>query len=218
MAGDVVHHWSTLDLAFDAVYTGYLGSGEDVQIVSALLEHCGKNALLYVDPAMADNGRLYTGFTPDYVRSMAELCKKADIVMPNCTEAAMLLGETYHEGIITRAYAASLLKGLQKLGANAALLTGISFEAGQIGSAFLGANGSLCEVMTDKIEGSYHGTGDLFASVVVGSLVKGKGLLKSAQLAAAFVSKAIEKTIEEGGDKRHGLCFEYALELLMAER
>ena len=126
-------HWKKEGLTFDAIYTGYLGSFEQIELVEKMFETLGdEKTELIVDPAMADHGKLYYGFTPEFALRMGKLCGKADLILPNLTEACFMLGEAYPESY-DRAYIQSLLKKLCALGAKKAALTGVSYEEGKVG-------------------------------------------------------------------------------------
>ena len=131
----IAAHWKKEGITFDAIYTGYLGSFEQIDLVGQFFDQFGgKDTLVYVDPAMADNGVLYTGFTPEFAKEMGKLCGKADVIVPNLTEASFMLGIDYVGDQYDEAYIKDLLKRLTGLGCRTAVLTGISFEPGKIGA------------------------------------------------------------------------------------
>ncbi len=206
----IARHWKSLRLTFDAVYTGYLGSPRQLKIVSDLIdEFRGPETLVCVDPVMADNGRLYPAFGPDFPAGMAKLCSKADLIVPNLTEAALLLGEKYREGPYRKEEIENLLRRLSALGPRRAVLTGVWFRPGKLGcAAYDAADGKTSYAMADKIPGFYHGTGDIFASALLGALLNGLPLDKAAQSAVDFTSGAIRRTFEAGTDSRFGVDFE----------
>ena len=153
----IADHWKDQGFAFDAVYTGYLGSFRQVDIVKRYFRDFGTGAKIIVDPAMADNGKLYAGFGPDFPAKMAELLEGADLVLPNLTEACFLLGEEYREEY-DRAYITRILEGLLKKGAKTAALTGVSFEKGRLGVVSLdAASGDFSEYYTEHLPVSFHG-------------------------------------------------------------
>lgn len=208
----IAGHWKDLGLDFDAIYTGYLGSPEQINIVGRFIDTFRRpGTLVIVDPAMADMGKLYPGFRPDFPSLMAELCGKADVVVPNITEAAMMLGKEYMgEGYDSR-YIESLCHGLIKLGAKNAVLTGVSFRENELGAACCGDDRKVEYVSTERMPGMYHGTGDVYASALTAALVKGFSLKDSALIAAKFTVESIRCTIEDGSDIRFGVDFERAL-------
>ena len=128
-------HWKKEGITFDAIYTGYLGSFEQIELVGKFFDDFGgENTLVYVDPAMADHGVLYPGFTPEFAKEMGKLCGKADVIVPNITEASFMLGVDYVGDDYDEAYIKKMLKDLTGLGCKTAVLTGISFEEGKIGA------------------------------------------------------------------------------------
>ncbi len=204
-------HWRAAGIAFDAVYTGYLGSLEMIATVKAIMEsNLRPGGLRVVDPAMADNGRLYAGFSPEYARAMGELCGSADIALPNITEACFMTGTPYDEGIAEdRSRVEALLDRVASLGSKSVVLKGAAFEPGRLGVA-VRRDGATRVYLRKKLPKSYHGTGDIFASALVGSLMRGKSLYDAARVAADFTAACIENTM---GDDAHwyGVKFEKLL-------
>ncbi len=213
----IADHWEKEGFRFDALYTGYLGSGEQLRIVEDYFRRFGGSALKLVDPVMGDNGRLYAGFTPDFARRMAGLCGHADVIMPNLTEAAYLLDRPYPEpGSYTEAEIRDILKALCGLGAGTAVLTGVSFREGEIGFMSLnGATGETDAYFHARVNASFHGTGDIFASVVTGALMRGLSLGESLRLAADYTAECIRITAEDPDGIRYGVYFEALLPRLM---
>ncbi len=209
----IARHWKSLSLHFDAIYTGYLGSFEQLEIVSKVIDsfRC-KDTLIYMDPVMADRGRLYPSFRPDFPEGMAKLCEKADIILPNLTEAAFLVGEPYREGPYSKKYIEGLLRRLAALGPKKIVLTGVWDEPEHLGCAVYDAESNCVGYAMGKwIEGSYHGTGDVFASALLGALMNGMPLLQSAQKAVDFTVGSIRRTRTAGTDVRFGVNFEAGL-------
>lgn len=209
----IAKHWKSLGLTFDAIYTGYLGSFEQLGVVSRLIdEFRGPDTLVCVDPVMADNGALYPAFGPDFPRGMAQLCRRADIIVPNLTEAALLLGRDYREGPYSGEEIEGTLRGLSALGPTRIVLTGVWSRPEKLGCASFDARTQTIRTEeTDRIAGSYHGTGDVFASALLGSLLNGFFLEQSAQTAADFTAGSIRRTREAGTDVRFGVNFEAGL-------
>ena len=207
----IVDHWESLGISFDAMYTGYLGSFEQIDIVSDIFDrfNTGSNFVL-VDPAMADNGILYGGFSPDFPKGMAQLCAKADIIVPNLTEAAFMLGEDFVADGYDKAYIEDLLKKLRNLGAPNVVLTGVSLEEGKLGVAAYDGS-SISYYFRDQIEGYYHGTGDVYASSFLAAYVKKKDLVEAAAIATDFTVSCIELTAKEDSERRYGVNFEECL-------
>lgn len=210
----IVAHWKTLDLHFDALYTGFLGSFEQIDIVSRLFDDLkSDDTLVLVDPVMADNGQMYAIFTPDFAQGMARLCGKADIIVPNLTEAAFMLGEEYKPGPYSKEYIERLLIRLSReLGPKKVVLTGVYFTEDRLGAACYDADAnSFGYAFTERVEGYYHGTGDVYASALLSALENGFALDKAIGLAADFTVEAIRRTKEAGTDLRFGVNFEESI-------
>lgn len=211
----VAKHWNNEGILSSAVYTGYLGSKEQVNLViDAINLVKSKEALIIVDPAMADNGALYGGFPDDFPLEMLKLCKKADVLVPNITEACMLLGKDYFVGPYTKEFIEELLEELYDLTGAKIILTGVWLDQKRIGAACYD-NGIIDYVFSERIDASYHGTGDVFASTLVAGIMNNKSLKESAQIAADFTFNAIKTTQILQPDKNYGVCFENELPKLM---
>ena len=207
----IAEHWLTENIEYDAIYTGYLGSFEQIEIVKRFFELFRKqNTLIYVDPAMADNGKLYTGFTPEFALKMGELCSVADVIVPNITEACFMLGEPYQEGPYTREYIDGLLDRLaEKIGAPQIVLTGVMYDKEKIGAAIYDTRtGERGYASTHYLPYSMHGTGDVYASAVLGALMNGYNLQDAAQIAADYTVESMEETYRTRDDLRYGVNFE----------
>lgn len=206
----IARHWKSLGLRFDGIYTGYLGSYEQLEIVSGLFdEFGGGSSLICVDPVMADNGVLYPSFRPDFPKGMLQLCKKADVVVPNLTEAALLLGEPYREGPYTKEYVGDMLKKLSETGPRRVVLTGVYFDEKSLGcAAYDRETGEIGYALAERVEGYYHGTGDVFASALLGALLNGFPLSEAARAAVDFTEGSIARTHGAGTDVRFGVNFE----------
>lgn len=213
LTGDIpaiLKHWRSLGLRFDCIYTGFLGSFEQLRIVSELFdEFRDENTLVCADPVMADNGKLYASFGQDFPAGMAELCRRADLILPNLTEAALLLGEPYREGPMSREDTDALLRRLSDLGPKKVVLTGVSFEENRLGCAVYDRDsGETGCAFAPRIPGGYHGTGDVFASALIGALLNGFPLRRAAQIAVDFTCGSIRRTFEAKTDVRYGVNFE----------
>lgn len=209
----IVAHWKTLGFKLDAIYTGYLGSFEQLRLVSMLIEELAdKDTLILMDPVMADNGKLYPGFVPEFAQGMAKLCAKADIIVPNLTEAAFILGEEYVGTDYSKGYIEELLKKLTALGPKKAVLSGVSFEKGKLGAAAYDSDsGEYCYYFADEIEGYYHGTGDVFGSALLAAVLNGKTLAETIKVAVDFTVGSIARTKAAGTDVKYGVDFENGL-------
>lgn len=210
-------HWASLDLQFDAIYSGFLGSFEQIAIVKEFVRSFRKEECLFIaDPAMADNGKMYPIFDMDFAREMAGLCAMADIIVPNFTEAAFMLGEEYVEGPYTKEYVEGLLHRLADMGPGKVVLTGVYFENDRLGAAtYEKQSGEISYAFADTVEGYYHGTGDVYASALTGAILNGFSLADSAAIAVEFTRGSIQRTKDAGTDIRFGVNFEAGLPALM---
>lgn len=188
-------HWCKEGIHFHAIYTGYLGSIRQIGYVKDIFaETADPECTKIVDPAMADNGNLYSIFDMDYVEAMKGLCAKADYVVPNITEASFLTGIEYKTEY-DRAYIDSLLAGLTALGCPNVILTGVSYAPGKTGVVVY-ENGEYAYYEHDKLANSCHGTGDIYASAFVGALVRGKSAYDAAKIAADYTVECIKYTAQ----------------------
>ena len=209
----IAAHWRSEGIKFDAIYTGYLGSTKQIDFVADILETMGNETCVRViDPAMADNGKLYVGFDDAYVAAMRKLCTKADVLLPNITEACFLTGEEFKTEY-DRAYIDALLEKLVAMGVKTVVLTGVSYRKDKTGVVVYD-HGVYHYYEHRKIEKGCHGTGEVYASAFVGELIQGKSLNDSARIAADYTVECIENT---QGDPTHwyGVKFETALASLM---
>lgn len=209
----ITRHWESLGIDFDGIHTGYLGSYEQIQIVKEFFTAFRKpETLAMVDPAMADNGKMYAAFDMAFAREMAGLCAVSDIMVPNLTEAAFILGREFREGPYTKEYIEELLHALADLGPSKVVLTGVCLDDVQLGAACLDKeSGEISYAFADKIQGYYHGTGDVYASVLLSALLRGKSLGQAIRIAVDFTCAAIARTKQAGSDIRFGVNFEAGL-------
>lgn len=212
---EIKKRWEEENIRFDAIYTGYLGSKRQIDLVKMFFrDMLTDGGMRIVDPAMADHGKLYKGFDMEYVEQMKTLCREADILLPNITEAAML---TNRECILekhTKEYIDDLLKGLGELGARYIVLKGIKNEENRISVIVYDAREQTQESYTTTlINKASHGTGDCFASVFTGCLLQERSRLESAKIAADFIVDALLATKP---DHWYGVSFEKALPKLIA--
>lgn len=213
----VAAHWKREKIGFDAIYTGYLGSFEQLKLVSEFIDgfRTPEN-LVFIDPVMADNGKLYPGFTPQFAREMAGLCGRADVIVPNLTEAAFLLDRPYRGEGYDEAYIRELLKRLAGLGAKQAVLTGVSFAPGELGvMGYDARRDEFFSYFHRHLDASFHGTGDIFSSAAVGALMRGFPLEKALALAADYTVDCIECTMNSPGHVWYGVEFERAVPNLL---
>ena len=209
LTGDIpaiLSHWKTLGLQFDCIYSGYLGSIEQIQLVEDIKNSFLKDGGLFiVDPVMGDSGNLYAGFTDAFVEKMRKLCRQADYILPNVTEACYLAqipypanGETYPTQMV--------LSRLQTLCARP-IVTGIH-QGADILVSYLDENGVTQNRTDENVPGFFCGAGDVFASAFIGVLLCGKTEKQAIDLAAQFTTSAIKRSAVEVPDKRYGLNFE----------
>ncbi len=208
-----LEHWEGLELSFDGVYTGYLSSPEQAGLAREAVEKLKKTGgLALVDPVLGDGGRLYRSVTPELVRAMKELCRHADVITPNLTEAAVLLGR---EMVELPGDGQELARLLSDGAARSVVVTGVIPETGRIGAAWFDRESGQAGIYAGKrITGEYPGTGDLFAAVLTGSLVRGDGLEAGAVRAVDFVRRCVECTQTLEAPRREGVVFEPLLNLL----
>ena len=207
-------HWNSENIRFDAVYTGYLGSVRQIDIVKSIIDSTAKEgAPIIIDPAMADNGKLYYGFDDVFVSAMRTLAAKADYILPNITEASLLTGMEYREKY-DEAYVEALIKGLTSLGAKNVVMTGVSYRDGFTG-VVVHENGVPRYYEHKRISGGCHGTGDIYASAFAGAFENGIGAYDAAVIAADYTVKCIENT-QGHSDHWYGARFEGALPFLIS--
>ena len=213
----IAEHWKKYNLKFDAVCTGYLGSIDQINIMKKFFEIFGKDdTVIFVDPVMGDNGKMYAGFTMEFVEKMKGLCACADVITPNITEASLLLGDEYKDKGYNKEDIEKVLKRLANLGAKKIILTGICFSQNEQGTAFYDStNGSMGFYMTENIPGIFHGTGDLFSAAAAGMLVNGGSIESACKTAADFVVESIKATLPEKEKYWYGVSFEKALPMLI---
>lgn len=211
----IMAHWRAMHLRFDAVYTGYLASAEQVGLVGALLDGMDERpALTLIDPVMGDNGALYAGFSDAFPQTMRALCGRADVLTPNVTEACLLTGTAYSP-VQDAAQTRRLLERLLELGCRAAVLTGLRVD-GDMAVAALQRDGTGTLVRTSYIPEVFHGTGDLFASTCAGALVQGAPLEHAVRLAADYVALTLRRTVQAPDRRWYGVNFQETLPELMA--
>ena len=206
-------HWQKEGIAFDAIYTGYLGNAEQIAYIKQLFATMGKpGCVRFVDPVMADSGVLYPGFDENHVAAMKELCCLADVILPNVTEGALLTGMEYRE-TYDRAYVEEMAGKLAQLGPRTVIITGVGFTGERTG-VFVFENSVPYYYEHDKIETLCHGTGDVFASSFVGAAMRGMPTEQAAKLAADFTYQCVLNTHTDK-DHWYGVKFETVLKDLI---
>lgn len=211
----IEHHWQQEGIRFQAVYTGYLGSARQIEMVQDICQNLlvpgGKKI---VDPAMADRGELYPVFDMDFVQEMKKLVGKGDIVLPNITEASLLTDTEYREEY-DEEYICGLVDGIHRLGAGTVVLTGVSYDAQSTG-VLVSEQGKQTYYRHELLDRGCHGTGDVYASSFVGAYMHGKPVPEAARIAADYTLACIKNTLDDP-DHWYGVKFEPVLgELIKA--
>lgn len=204
-------HWQSLGLRFDAIYTGFMGSREQMALTAEfLLTFRRPGCPAVVDPVMGDHGRPYRTYTPDMCAAMGELAALADVITPNRTEAALLLGEDCESiSLKTEADCRRWAEALSLDGRRSVVLTGVSLEPGRVGAACFDRDTGCTDFASAPLApGQFHGTGDLFSSVLAGALVRERSLIEAAQMAADFTSLCAARTGKQDIPRREGIDFE----------
>ena len=209
----IAEHWKELKLDFNAIYSGYLGSKEQIKAVEKIIDMFPADFVL-VDPVMGDNGVLYDGFSYEFISEMKKLIKRADVIVPNVTEASLLTDTPFEKGIHTKEYILSLCEKLSAMSSAKIVITGININNEEIGTAVFEEN-ELTIIGREKFGVSYSGTGDVFASTLASALILGKNLKTSAEIASDFVTDCIKETKKTSGDRNYGVNFEPCLENLI---
>ena len=209
-----VDHWHRLGLNFDCIYTGFLGSPRQISIISSFIETFSANSpLIVIDPVLGDNGCLYSAMNEKMVQEMRQFVRKADIITPNFTEAAFLLDEPYRLDV-DEAEMKDWLYRLSAMGPKTAVISSVPNREcpGKIGVvAYDGQEDSFFKTDCDYIPAHYPGVGDIFASVIVGSILQGTGLPAAVRRAVRFMSLAISTSYDVKYPKRYGVLLESVL-------
>lgn len=203
-------HWESEGIYFDAIYTGFIASAEQLDYIKDIIDSRLKpGGLVFVDPAMADMGEFYNGFDQEFADKMGELCKLGDYILPNTTEACYILHKPWKENFSIEEML-EMAEDLKEFTNRYVILKGYD-NGDQMGMIVFDKQESTVEIVyNDKVDYISHGTGDVFASSFVGSVMIGKSPVQSAKIAGEFTKKALEKTI---GDETHwyGVKFEQAI-------
>ncbi len=208
---EIRKHWEKEGILFDAIYTGFIASIEQLDYIKEIIDSRLKpDGLVFVDPAMADHGEFYNGFDQEFADKMGELCKLGDYVLPNTTEACYILHKPWKEEF-TKEEMLEMANELSEFTKRHVILKGDTHKEGQLGMIVLDKEEETCEIVfNDKVDYVSHGTGDVFASAFVGSTMNGKTPTQAAKIAGEFTKRAIEKTV---GDETHtyGVKFEQVI-------
>lgn len=212
----ITEHWSHENIDFDAIYTGYLGSIEQVDIVMGIFDKFRtKDNLIIVDPVIGDNGRIYPALNIDFAHQMRKLCRKADIIVPNLTEAALMTGEEYRDSY-DEAYVKSMLMALADLGAGVSVLTGISLDADSMGiMGYDRKKDRFFGYFNKRYPMLCHGTGDIYASTCVGALMNDFTIEDSFAIAVDYTAETIRLTAGNPYHRSYGVDFESAIPYLL---
>ena len=204
-------HWEKEGIDFDAIYTGFIGSIEQLDYIKDIIDSRLKSeGIVFVDPAMADHGEFYNGFDQEFADKMGELCKKGDYILPNTTEACYILHKPWKEEF-SREEMLEIAQGLAEFTKRYVILKGDANEEDKIGMIVLDKQESTVDIVyNDKIDYVSHGTGDVFASAFVGSILSGKSPSSAAEIAGEFTKRAIEKTVGDS-DHKYGVKFEQVI-------
>lgn len=212
----IAKHWKQEKFDFDGIYTGYLGSTEQIDMLKEFFKQFKtSNNFVFIDPVMADNGKLYAGFDENFVKEMKELCKMADIIVPNLTEASYMLEKEYKENYNEQEIKDILIE-LSNLGPQYIVLTGVSFKNNELG--VMSYNKKTNEFFTyfkEKIPAKYHGTGDIFASTLFGAITNNNTLEEGLKIAVDYVWETINDTYKTNKKDAYGVNFETKIPYLI---
>lgn len=212
----VADHWKTMDMDFKCIYSGFLGSERQIEIVSEFIrDFRKKDTVVVVDPVMGDHGAVYQTYTPAMCEGMVHLAEQADVIVPNLTEAALLLGIPYEKLPTGEAGCREIVERLSLNGRRSVVLTGASAAPDLTGAmCFDAKSGQTENIQVSRVPREFYGTGDVFASVLAGALVKGTDLPEATRQAVDFVRACAERTAEQNLPIREGVDFEPLLGLL----
>lgn len=206
--------WLSQNINFDGFYTGYIGSIKQIDYIISIINHLGKpNAIKIVDPCMADHGKLYAGFAPDFPKHMLTLCKEADVIIPNLTELCFLLDKPYQE--YSKIELEEMVRAISEITKASVVLTGVSLKDNQLGAMTLDKEkNEISYFFTERIPKLFHGTGDCFASSFFGAVMKGYTFAKAAEIACTFTYMSVKNTEADAKEHWYGVHFEQALAYL----
>lgn len=214
----ILKHWKELGLTFDGVLVGYLGSIEQINRVQTVVDAFLKpDGLFILDPVMADQGKLYDGFDQAYIDSIRGLCREAEIIIPNLTEAAFLTYTQFED--IEAVNVREVIKRVADMNQSHVIITGVTkAHASLMGAASYNyESGVYEERFAQTMPGHFEGTGDLFSSVVAGLMLQGKSIHEVMEIAVVYVNKVIKRTAESGKEVRYGVQFETDLPYLIEQ-
>ena len=212
----IANHWKQEKFEFDGIYTGYLGSIEQIDMLKEFFKQFKTSEnFIFIDPVMADNGKLYAGFDTNFVKEMKELCKMADIIVPNLTEASYMLEKEYKESYSEQEIKNMLIE-LSDLGSKYVVLTGVSFKNNELGvMSYNKETNKFFTYFKEKVPAKYHGTGDIFASTLVGAITNNSTLEDGLKIAVDYVWKTINDTYKTNKEDAYGVNFETKIPYLI---
>ena len=212
----IAKHWKQEKFNFDGIYTGYLGSIEQIDILKEFFKQFKTpDNFIFIDPVMADNGKLYAGFDANFVKEMKKLCKMADIIVPNLTEASYMLEKEYKE-IYSEQEIKDILIELSNLGPKYVVLTGVSFKDNKLGvMSYNKETNKFFTYFKEKVPAKYHGTGDIFASTLVGAITNRNTLEEGLKVAVDYVWETINDTYKTNKKDAYGVNFETKIPYLI---
>lgn len=212
----IAKHWKQEKFDFDGIYTGYLGSIEQIDMLKEFFKQFKtSNNFVFIDPVMADNGKLYAGFDEKFVKEMKKLCKMADIIVPNLTEASYMLEKEYKE-IYSEQEIKDILIELSNLGPKYVVLTGVSFKDNKLGvMSYNKETNKFFTYFKEKVPAKYHGTGDIFASTLVGAITNRNTLEEGLKVAVDYVWETINDTYKTNKKDVYGVNFETKIPYLI---
>ena len=215
----ILNHWRSLEIKFDGIVIGYLGSIEQIKLMESIItQFTTKEALIVLDPVMGDHGKLYPGYTSEHVEAMGNLCQFADVLIPNVTEACLLTGINYPEKPHTKEKIEPIIRKLTDDNKRSVILSGVTGNERQVGAAFVSKESSKVHYTFSEVyPGHFDGVGDLFTSVVAGFLFQKHSLRRANEVAVNYISRVVKRTIEEQIDPLYGIAFEKDLMFLMEE-
>lgn len=214
---DFLNHWNDLDIHFDTIYSGYLGSPEQAGILEEFIKvqkEKNPEILTFIDPVMGDNGELYPNFGDDMVAAMRGLAASADVMLPNMTEATQILNKPYQPGPYSEDYIREIAEGIASLGPKKVVITGMETGKDTLATAIYD-EGKLDIVENPLIPGQFHGTGDVFAGFALAGLMNGLSLKDATELAAWLTYGAVKRTAMRETPRRDGVDFEGMLPVMM---
>ncbi len=216
----IIDHWKSLEISFDAIYTGFLGSSLQIDIITDFIDQFMHDSMLVViDPVMGDEGKLYDTIDSSIVEGMKKLISRANLITPNVTEAAILLGEENYERL-SDGKLKSVMERLSGMGPEMVVVTSVLMEDEEypLVAAYDRCSRRFWKIRSDYIPVYYPGTGDIFSSIMTGCILRGDSLPVSAATAVEFISAAIKETCGHNVPPRNGIMFEKVLNLLAGTR